>query len=288
MSEELTESIGQAVEKTIEAAEVAVRRPFVKRLARLGFYSKGVLFIVVGALAVMLSAGLPEGRIADPSSALGLIAEGSFGKVLLVIFALGSLGHGFWNLLRGLADVDDAGTGWMGILKRSVAVGVGVVYLGLTVTAVEIVLAARVRATPSHAEETLAATLLAVPLLGAVILFLIGLGVIGAAFHECYSGVTGRFREAYRVWEISGHHLGFISVLGILSFTARAVLLSIIGYYFLRAAMFDGANGSIGIDAALRALAQGTYGRVFLFAAASGLFAHGVLAFYEAKYRRIC
>jgi hypothetical protein len=236
----------------------------------------------------MLAVGLPEGRIADPTGALAVIAQKPFGRILLTLFTAGAAGHGVWNLLRGIADVDDAGGNWLGILKRSIAAGVGLFYIGLALAAFQIVLASRVSETPSQAEETFVSILLAVPLLGAVLLFLIGLGVIGAGFHECYIGISGKFREAYRVREISGPHLIFITILGFLSFTSRAVILVIMGYYFLAAAIWNRANGSIGLDASLYALAQSAYGRIFLFAAAAGLFAHGVLAFYEAKYRRIC
>lgn len=288
MDEQLPQSIGEAVEKTVEAAETVIRRPLVKRFARFGFYAKAVLFLVVGALAVMLAAGMPEGRIADPTGALAVIALKPFGRVLLLLFVAGAIGHGVWNLLRGIADVDDAGGNWLGRLKRSIAAFIGVFYLGLALTAMQILLSSRVTEAPSQAEETFVSILLAVPLLGAMLLVLIGLGVVGAGFHECYSGVSGRFREAYRVWEISGSHLVLITVLGVLSFTARAVVLVIMGYYFIAAAVWGRLDGSIGLDAALYALASSPYGRVFLFAAASGLFAHGVLAFYEAKYRRIC
>ena len=288
MDEDLTQSLGEAVDKTVEVAEETVRRPFIRKLARFGFYAKATLFIVVGALAVMLSAGIPEGRIADPASALAFIAQKPFGSVLLMLFTAGAVGHGVWNLLRGIADVDEAGGDWLGILKRSIAIGIGIFYLGLALTAFEILLALRTTEAPSQAEETLVSLLLAIPILGASLLFLIGIGVIGAGFHECYSGISGRFTEDYRVWQISGPHFVFITILGLLSFSARAVILIIMGYYFVTAAIGDGPNGSIGLDAALRTLAHSSYGRIFLSAAAIGLFAHGVLAFYEAKYRRIC
>ena len=258
MSEDLTETLGDAVERTVEAAEVAVRRPFIRKAARFGFYAKGVLFIVVGALAVMLSAGLPEGRIADPTGALAVIAQKPFGRVLLMLFTAGAVGHGVWNLLRAIADVDDAGGNWLGILKRSIAAGIGVFYLGLALTAFEILVALRVSDVPSQAEETFVSILLAIPLLGAALLFLIGVGVIGAGLHECYSGISGRFREAYRIWEISGPHLFFITLLGILSFTSRAVILVIMGYYFVAAAVWNRLDGSIGLDAA-RSLTRGRY-----------------------------
>jgi hypothetical protein len=128
---------------------------------------------------------------------------------------------------------------------------------------------------------------LAVPLLGALFIGLVGLGVIGAGFHECYSGVTGKFRENYRLWEITGFHLTFINVLGILSFTARALILVLMGYFFVRAAVYHN-TGAIGMDAALLVLLRSSYGRLLVLLTAIGLFCHGVLAFYEARYRRIC
>ena len=288
MGEDTAQTISETVEKAVEAAEETIRQPIVKKFARVGFYAKGFLFIIIGSLAMLLVAGSPEGRIADPTGALALIAESRFGTVMLIAFVIGAVAHGFWNILRSLADVDEAGRNWLGILKRVIAAGVGVFYLGLALTAVEILLVARAADGPSQAEETFVSLLLAVPLLGALLLFLIGLGVIGAGFHECYSGVSGKFREAYRVWEIKGANLVFVNVLGVISFTARALLLVIMGYYFVYAAVWSRVDGSIGLDAALLALAQSSYGRILLFATALGLFAHGVLALYEAKYRRIC
>ena len=288
MNGEAGDKLDRVVEKAVDAAETAVQRPAIHKIARLGFYAKGFLFLVVGSLAIMLAVGFREGRIADPTEALSVIANKPFGTILLVAFAIGAGGHGLLNLLRAIADVDNAGRDWLGILKRSIAAGIGIFYVGLALTAFEKLLSFRAAEASSQAEETFVSVLLAVPLLGAALLVIIGLGVIGAGFHECYSGVSGKFREAYRVWEVSGPHLAFITVLGVLSFTARAVVLVILGYFFLSAAIWDGTGGSIGLDAALVALAQSKYGRLFLFAVAAGLFAHGVLAFYEAKYRRIC
>jgi hypothetical protein len=288
MNEEVADKLDRVAEKTVDAAQTTVRTPAIRRIARFGFYAKGFLFLVIGSLAIMLAVGLREGRIADPAGALAVIANQSFGRILLIAFAVGAAGHGVWNLLRAIADVDNAGGNWLGILKRSISAGIGVFYVGLALTAIEKLLSVRAAEMSSQAEETFVSVLLAVPLLGATLLVIIGLGVIGAGFHECYSGVSGKFREAYRVWEISGRHLAFITVLGVLSFTARSVVLIMLGYFFVSAAIWDGENGAIGLDAALLTLAQSEYGRFFLFAVAVGLIAHGVLAFYEAKYRRIC
>jgi hypothetical protein len=287
VNDDTKQAVTDVIEKTVEAAETAVKQPGVQSLARLGFYSKGFLFIVIGGLALLLVFGLDGGKIADPTGALATVAATGYGRIFLIVFIAGAVGHGFWNILRGAADVDSVGKGWQGIVKRGIAVGLGIFYLGLAMAALEIVVfASRAEDVSSHAEETFIAVLMAIPL-GFVLLALIGLGVMVAGATECYNGLSGRYQENYKLWKISGLHMVFINILGVLSFSARAVLLVIMGYFFISAAIFaDG--GSVGLDAALLTLLQSGYGKVLVFIAAIGLVGHGILAFYEARYRRIC
>jgi Domain of Unknown Function (DUF1206) len=287
VDDETRQTISQVIDKSVEAAEVAVQQPEFKTLARLGFYSKGFLFILIGVLAIFLVFGLRGGRVADATGALSFIALEPYGKLLLIVFAIGSAGHGVWNVLRGAADIDNAGRKWQGIVKRCVSVMIGVFYVGLAVSACEIVIAARVSDVGSQAEETFVGLLTAIPILGSILVVLIGLGVAGAGVSECYSGISGKFRENYRMWEVTGFHRPTIVILGWLSFTARALLLGTMGYFFIRAG-FDDVGGSIGMDAALLTLLQSSYGPILVLFTAAGLVGHGILAFYEAKYRRIC
>jgi hypothetical protein len=285
VAEDSSSTIDNVVGKAVEVAEEAVDKPWVQRLAILGFYTKGFLFIVIGVFAVSLLFGLDGGRLADARSALAVVAREPYGKFFLIIFIIGAAGHGSWNIMRGLADVDRCGRKWPGMIRRVVAVLVGFFYLGLALSALELVLATDISEASSEAEETFIAILLAIPL-GSIPIILIGLSVAGAGISECYAGLSGKFRENYRTWEIKGLHHAFINVLGAWSFTARAILLVMMGYFFVRAAV-DGMPGGVGLDTALLILLRSGYGRLLLGFTAGGLIAHGVLAFYEAKYRRI-
>lgn len=287
MNDETKQAISDTIEDTVEKAEQTVKKPFVKSITRFGFYTKGVLFIIIGVLAILLVAGLQGGKIADPTGALGTVAQKPFGKVLLIIFIVGAAGHGLWQILRGAADVDDAGKKWLGIVKRIFFICLGFFYIGLALTAWSITFSPNNSAENGELPQTITTILLEIPF-GVVIVFIIGLSLIGAGVHECYSGVSGKFRQYYRSWEIKGWHDNFITVLGILSFTARAVIFVLIGYFFIMAAIDYNANEVIGFDGALLTLAQTSYGKILLFVTAVGLVCHGILAFYEAKYRRIC
>lgn len=285
MPEETSQSVGEKIEETVKAAEETVRKPFVKKIARLGFYTKGFLFIVIGILAVMVATGQKGGELADPTGAMAKIATLDFGKIILMIFVVGALGHGFWNILRGVADVDNAGKKWQGIFKRSIAVGVGIFYVWLAFSALNILVTEHIES--GAIQKTIAQIFLALPL-GAVLLFLIGLVTIGAGIHECYSGISGKYQENFRLFTLGKNQQRFVTVLGVLSFTARALIFCLVGYFFISAAINYNPDEAIGLDGALATLAQTYYGKTILFVTAVGLICHGVLSLYEARFRRIC
>jgi len=288
MNEAIRETtVGEKIEQTVEAAEEVVRHPFIKTLARFGFYTKGFLFLVIGILAVMVAAGQRGGELADPTGALTIISQFTFGKILLIIFIAGAFGHGAWNVLRGAADVDNAGKNWQGIGKRIIAVSTGFFYFFLAWTAWSIVLTAQVSVENGTMQKTMTGIILALPL-GAILVFIIGLSVVGAGINECYRGITGKFQEDFRLRELEGGRRRIVTVLGALSFTSRAVIFGLMGYFFIMAAIESNPNTAMGFDGALRTLGQSYYGKILLFIAATGLICHGILSLYEARYRRIC
>lgn len=287
MKDATRETVSEKIEQTVEAAEEVVRHPYIKKLARLGFYTKAFLFLVIGMLAILVAIGKSGGQLADPTGALARIAAAPFGKIILVIFIVGAIGHGTWNILRGLADVDNAGKSVQGIGKRVIAVGVGIFYLYLAWAAWSLVISAKVPIENGTAQKTLTAILLALPF-GAVFVGLIGLIVIGAGFSECYKGITGKFHENFKQYKLEEGSRRIITILGFLGFLARALIFALIGYFFIWAAINFNPNEAIGIDGALLTLSTTYYGKVILFITAAGLVCHGVLSLYEAKYRRIC
>ncbi len=287
MNDVTKEQIGEKIEQTIETAEEIVRHPYIKTLAQFGFYTKDFLFIVIGILAIMVAIGEKGGQISDPTGALSRIAQATFGKVILIVFIAGAFGHGAWNVLRGVADVDNSGTNWQGISKRIIAVSVGIFYFFLAWTAWVIVLTANIAVENGTIQKTFTAIILALPF-GAIIVAVVGLVVIGAGINECYRGLTGKVQENFKQYKLEGNSRNIITVLGFLSFLARALIFGLIGWFFISAAIQANPNEAIGIDGALRTLGGSYYGKALLFFTSAGLICFGVLSLYEAKYRRLC
>jgi hypothetical protein len=286
VNEDTKQAVAELVDAVAEAADEVVRHKGIRRLSRLGFYSKGFLFIIIGAIALMVVAGVHGARMVDQRGALAALANEPYGRVVLIIFVVGAAAHGFWNILRGVVDIDNLGRHWFSIVKRCIAAMIGVFYFGLGVSAAEIVVAAKIDTANSHAEETFVSVLLMIPVFGALWAVVIGIGLVVAGFNEAYSGLSGRFRATYRRWRIEGLHGPVITALAVLSFSVRAVLLIVMGYFFIKAP-FDSNPGPIGLDAALLTLLATAFGRTVVAVAGVGLVAHGVLAFYEARFRRL-
>jgi Domain of Unknown Function (DUF1206) len=76
-------------------------------LARMGFLVKGVLYIVIGALALQVAAGA-GGRLTGSRGALTSVLGQPFGRTLLLVAAIGLLGYAAWRVLQGLFAV----AGW--------------------------------------------------------------------------------------------------------------------------------------------------------------------------------
>lgn len=286
MNDDTKKAVAELMEAVGDAAQEVVRHKWVRRLSRLGFYSKGLLFIIIGAIALMVVIGVHGAKLTDQRGALAAISEEPYGRVFLIIFVVGATAHGLWNILRAVVDIDNLGRKWFAIFVRVISALTGVFYMGLGLSAAEIVVAARVQPGSSQAEETFVSVLLFIPVIGVIWAVTIGLGLVGAGVSEFYSGISGKFRGTYKTWRIHGVHHTVINGLGILSFSVRAVLMVVMGWFFIKAP-FDAHPGPIGLDAALLTLLGTAFGRTLVAVAGVGLIAHGVLAFYEARYRKL-
>jgi hypothetical protein len=109
----------------------------VEWLARLGLISRGVIWLVVGLLAVQLALG--DNTEADKNGALRAIEDKPFGHLLLVVLILGFFGYAAWRLLEGAVGHRDQDEGLKRWTKRGASLFRGAVYLGLAISTLRFV-----------------------------------------------------------------------------------------------------------------------------------------------------
>src|SRR5688572_11989634 len=103
-------------------------------LARLGYASKAVIYGIVGVFAILAIANR-GGLITDTSGALRLVLAQPFGRVLLIVLAIGLCGYAAWRLLDAVADPDRDGSGPAGLVTRIGNAVRGVIYGALGIEA---------------------------------------------------------------------------------------------------------------------------------------------------------
>jgi len=89
----------------------------VEPLARLGLAARGVVYAVVGVLAVRIA--LEHYEEADRKGALEAVSRQPFGKFLLVVMAVGFAGYALWRLAQAALDTEDEGADAKGVVKRA-------------------------------------------------------------------------------------------------------------------------------------------------------------------------
>jgi hypothetical protein len=267
-----------------EVAEKVGKHPWVERLARFGYAAKGVVYIVVGALATLTALGMGGGT-AGTQGAMRSIARQPFGRVMLGVVAFGLLAYVIWRWVQAITDADDKGTDAKGIALRLGYTGSGLVYAGLAYSAARIVFGAEEDGRPSAAESW-TARVMEFPF-GNWLIILGGLAVMGYGLYQCYKGYTEKFRKRLKAGEMSERGMRWAMRSGRFGFIARGIVFLIVGGLLIQAAWHYDSTEAKGLDGALQLLVQQSYGKWLLGAVALGLVAYGLYMIIEARYRRI-
>jgi len=134
-----TPSKPRPVQQAAVSGEMVARSDGFEWLARAGFVARGLIYGIIGILAIKLAVGA-GGTTTNQQGALRTIAHQPFGKVLLILVAIGLAGYALWRFVRALLGrgPEDSDSGF----DRLAAFASGIVYAGLCVVAVEILLGA--------------------------------------------------------------------------------------------------------------------------------------------------
>lgn len=260
--------------------EELVRSDGFSWLARAGFVARGIVYVIVGILAIKLALG-SGGTSASQQGALRTIAAQPFGKVLLILVAIGLGGYALWRLVR--ASLGHGPEGSDSGVDRVAAFASGVVYAGLCAIAVEILLGAGggsggARKTTAGVFGWPAGTWL-VGVAGAV---LIGVGV-----YQGYRGISKNFLDDSKTERMSPRIRTWIEWIGTFGHLARMVVFCLVGVFLITAAVDYDPDKAVGLDGALARVDHASYGPFLLGLVAAGLIAFGAYSLSDARYRRI-
>ncbi len=267
-----------------EGGEKVARSRGFEWLARAGFAARGLVYGIIGILAIEVAGGA-GGTTTNQQGALKTIAHEPFGKVLLILVAIGLGGYALWRFVHVLLghgpEGSDSG------FERLAAFGSGIVYAGLCAIAVEILLGSGSASSggSGNASKTTAGVLgwpggrWLVGVAGAVL--------IGIGLYQGYRGISRSFLKDSKTEQMSARVQAWIEWVGSFGHLARGVVFGLVGVFLIKAAIEFDPRKAVGLDGALAKLAHASYGPFLLGIVAAGLIAFGIHSLSDARYRRI-
>jgi hypothetical protein len=263
------------------AGDGIARSTAFEALARAGFVARGVVYAVIGVLALQLALGY-GGKITNQQGALHTVANQSFGKFLLTLVAIGLGGYSFWRLLR--AALGHGPEGADSGFDRVAAAASGIAYGLMCFVAVQILMGSGGGSSGSPKHAT--AGVLGWPG-GTVIVGIAGAVMIGVALYQGYRGITKKFLEDSKTAEMGPRMKEWIGRVGTVGHLARMVVFGLVGIFLIKAAVDFRPGAAVGLDGALAKVLQQSYGSVLLGIVAAGLIAFALYSLSDARYRKI-
>jgi hypothetical protein len=252
-------------------------------LVRLGFAGKGVLYLLIGVIAIRVAAG-GGGKPEDQKGALQALRDESFGMPLLIILGIALIGYAIWGLVEAIRGPDNDGV--MAVIERIGAVVRMLLYGSFAAFALMIVFAPSAATGSGQDPQETTAKVLDVPL-GRWLVLALGVVILGVAAYDVYRAFSQSFLEDLDLSEANDAGRKLVGGLGSAGHGARAIAYALVGYFLAKAAIQYDPDEAVGLDGALQRLAAESYGPIVLGVVSAGLIAYGIYALAEARYHRL-
>lgn len=258
----------------------AKRHPL-ETLGRVGYGVKGVLYALLGVIALdaAFGPGDPEGQ----TGAFAALAQESYGEVLLWLLVVGLTAYALWRVVLAITDPEGEGDDVEGVGKRAFYVVSAFAYGSLAFSAYRIVSGAGQNG--GGGTEERAQTLLGLPG-GQWIVGLLALALLGYGGYQFVRAYKASFMDDFHLDQRAVQHRESIKRAGQWGLSARGVVYLITGTFMAQAALRSNADEAGGLDQALGALQQQSYGPWLLGLVAVGFIMYGVYCWVNMRYRR--
>jgi hypothetical protein len=273
---------------TIQAGNNAVKRaaanPALELLERLGYVVRGALYAVMGLLALEIVLSVAGGKATDLTGSLVVLVSNPFGKLVLIIVAIGLAAYSLWGFTRAIYDPLHRGSDASGYMARLGFVSSALSYAAIVFFAIQLL--AGSGATTNDGTKNTISSVLTHPAGGALTI-LIGLVVIGVALGQFLEAYRATFARDLKGAEMSPRTRDVVVKLGRFGMFARGVIFLIIGWFVVQAGIHHDPAQTQGFSGAFVFLLAQPFGRILLGIVALGFVSLGLHSFACARWVRL-
>jgi len=272
-----SETLASEIEDAVDSAG-----PWIIRLARVGYASKGLVYLVIGVMAALAAIGIGGGTT-DGRGAFTAIVAQPFGRTIVATSIVGLLGYALWRVISALRDTEHRGRSAKGIALRVGQAGSAVLAIAIAVQAWRVISGSPGE---SRAIEEWTRRLMAAPA-GRWMVALIGAGIAGYSLFQLYKGLAGNVTRHLELWNVDEKWQVRFEGIARFGLVARGLVFLVVGWFMIATAMKFTGDSARDIDGALDTFAAQQYGAALLSVVAFGLVSYGLLQLINARWRRV-
>ncbi|MGW1819627.1 DUF1206 domain-containing protein [Streptomyces sp. NPDC002125] len=254
--------------------------------ARAGFVARGVIYLLVGLLALRIAFSDGGGKQADRGGAIAEIAEKPFGNLLLWVLGVALAGMALWRLseaLFGQAGPDGRKAG-----KRAMAAGRFLFYSFVSYSVLSYAAGDHSSGSGSSDRQTADVTARALEWTGGQwIVGIAGAAVTCAGLWIAGRAVMRKFHKHLKIAEMTKKVRQAVDVTGVFGGAVRGAVFATAGGFAVAAAVQHEPGRAKGMDDTLRSFTETPAGPWLLVLIALGLAAFGLFSWANARWRRV-
>ncbi|WP_326690837.1 MULTISPECIES: DUF1206 domain-containing protein [unclassified Streptomyces] len=263
-------------------------RPVVGGAARAGFAARGVIYLLVGLLALQVAfeGGKKGGGQADRGGALEEVAGKPFGAFLLWALGLGLAAMALWRLFEALFGA--AGPDGQKVRKRLLSAARAVFYGFVAYSVLAFAAGDEGSGSGSSDKQSQDVTAKALDLPGGQWLVgIVAAGIVVAGVWMAIRALLRKYHEHLRMGQMSRATKRLVDGTGVAGGTARGLVFAAAGAFAVRAAVEYEPDKAKGLDDTLRSFTETPAGPWLLVAVALCLALFGVFSFAVARWRKV-
>ena len=273
-------STSSPLARTHGSTRRAANSPAAHALARAGLVARGVIYILIGWVAILVAAG-HSSREADQAGALQLLAGKPYGMVSLWLLGIGFVSYALWRLSEAAFGVTGEGNGAGARLKSLVR---GLVYAGFAYLTFQVI--SGVHSNEATKQQDVTASVMH-HAGGRWLVGIVGLIIVIAGVALIAQGIRRKFMRQLQTSRMSRRERRIVEWLGVIGTVARGVVFALAGALVIDAAVTYSPSKAGGVDKALLTLRDQPFGVFLLGLAAAGLIIFGIYGLCEARWRRV-
>jgi hypothetical protein len=269
-----------AIPRAQSQARRASATPAAHALARAGLTARGIIYILIGWIAVLIAIGHGSHE-ADQRGALQLLAGTPYGTVSLWLLGIGFAAYALWRLSEAAFGVTGDRNGAGPRLKSAAR---AVIYAGFAYLTLQVISGAQ--GSQARQQQDATAKVMQHPG-GRWLVGIVGLIIVVIGLALIVEGLRRKFMKYLQTSQMSPRTRRVVRLLGVIGTVARGVVFGLAGILVIDAAVTHRPAKSGGIDKALLTLRDQPFGPALLLAAALGLIVFGIYGLCEARWRRV-